>query len=175
MTTPLSFFQLALCQVQHNTWHVSLSSARLTAPKPIIIRRWLTNNQCKRLHSFLLAEHLPTKKRGQGLSRCVSEFSSFMREHLDPVVKTDQRAQHVDDIDIPANNATDLIRNVRPVIKCVLLDRLELTKGKCHLDVKQCAFLRTIISPEGILTKARKIQNFLPKLRFPKSKKPLQR
>ena len=40
------------------------------------------------------------KSFAQGLSRSVSAFSSFMREYLDPVVKADQCAQYVDDIEV---------------------------------------------------------------------------
>ena len=42
-----------------------------------------------------------------------------MREYLDPVVKTDQCAQYVEDIGIAANNATDLTWNIRAVFKCI--------------------------------------------------------
>ena len=111
----------------------------------------------------------------QGLSRSVSAFSSFMREYLDPVVKADQCAQYVDDIGIAANNATDLTRNIRAVFKCIRQAGLKLTIEKCHFGVRQVEFLGRTISPEGISPQARKIQNFLAKLRFPKSKKALQR
>ena len=43
-------------------------------------------------------------------------FSSFMHEYLDPVVKTDQCAQYVNDIGIEPNNDTDLTRNIRAVL-----------------------------------------------------------
>ena len=59
------------------------------------------------------------KRLAQGLSRYVSAFSSFMREYLDPVVKADQCAPYVDDIVSAANNATDLTRNIRAVLKCI--------------------------------------------------------
>ena len=115
------------------------------------------------------------RRLAQGLSRSVSAFSSFMREYLDPVVKADQCAQHVDDIGIAANNATDLTRNIRAVFKCIRQAELKLTIEKCHFGVRQVEFLGRTISPEGISPQARKIQNFLAKLRFPKSKKALQR
>ena len=98
-----------------------------------------------------------------------------MREYLDPVVKADQCAQYVDDIGIAANNATDLTRNIRAVFKCIRQAGLKLTIKKCHFGVGQVEFLGRTISPEGISPQARKIQNFLNKLRFPKSKKALQR
>ena len=115
------------------------------------------------------------KRLAQGLSRSVSAFSSFTREYLDPVVKADQCAQYVDDIGIAAKNATDLTRNIRAVFKCIRQAGLKLTKEKCHFGVRQVKFLERTLSPEWISPQARKIQNFLDKLRFPKSKKALQR
>ena len=114
------------------------------------------------------------KRLAQGLSRSVSAFSSFMREYLDPVVKADQCAQYVDDIGIAANNATDLTQNIRAVFKCIRQAGLKLTIEKCHFPVRQVEFLGRTISPEGISPQAKKIQNFLDKLRLPKSKKALQ-
>ena len=55
------------------------------------------------------------KRLAQGLRRSVFAFSSFLREHLDAVVKADQCAQNVDDIGIAANKATDFNRAVFPV------------------------------------------------------------
>ena len=111
----------------------------------------------------------------QGLSRSLSAFSNFMREYLDPVVKADQCAQYVDDIRIAANNATDLTRNVRAVFKCIRQAGSKLTTEKCHFGVRQVEFVGRTILPDGISPQSRKIQNFLHKLRFPKSKKALQR
>ena len=42
-----------------------------------------------------------------------------MREYLDPVVKADQCAQYVDDIGIAANEADQLILNLRAVFECL--------------------------------------------------------
>ena len=115
------------------------------------------------------------KRLAQGLSRSVSAFSSFMREYLDPVVKADQCAQYVDDIGIAAINATDLTRNIRAVFKWIRQAVLKLTVEKCLFGVRQVEFQGRTISPEGISSQARKIQNVLDKLRFAKSKKALQR
>ena len=98
-----------------------------------------------------------------------------MLECLDPVVKVDQCAQYVDDIGIAAKNATDLTRNIRAVFKCIRQTGLKLTNEKCHFGVRKVEFLGKTISPEGISPQARKIQNFLDRLRFPKSKKALER
>ena len=107
----------------------------------------------------------------QGLSRSASAFSRFMREYLDPVVKADQCAQDVDDIGIPANKATDLNRNIRAVFNCICQAGLKLTSEKCHLRVRQIEFLDITIPSEGVSPQSHKIQNFLSKMRFPKSKK----
>ena len=115
------------------------------------------------------------RRLAQGLSRSVSAFSSFMPEYLDPVVKADQCAQYVHDIGIAANNATDLTRNIRAVFKCIRQAGLTLTIEKCHSGVRQVEFLGRTISPEGVSPQAKKIQNFLDKLRFLNSKKALQR
>ena len=81
----------------------------------------------------------------------------------------------MDDIGIAANNATDLTQNIRAVFKCIRQAGMKLTIEKCHFGVRQVEFLGRKISPEGISPQALKIQNFLAKLRFPKSKKALQR
>ena len=128
------------------------------------------------MHAFNFASRTFAYKRlAQGLSRSVSAFSSFMREYLDPVVKADQCSQYVDDIGIAANNATDLTRNIRAVFQCIRNAGLNLTIEKCHFGVKQVEFLGRTISSEGVSPQAHKIQKFLNKLRFPKSKKALQR
>ena len=115
------------------------------------------------------------KRLAQGISRSVSAFSSFMRENLDPGVKADQCAQYVDDIVISANNDMDLTRNIRAVFQCIHEGGLKLTIEKCQFGVRQFEFLGRTISREGISPQTWKIQNYLDKLRFPKSKKELQR
>ena len=93
---------------------------------------------------------------------------------MDPVVKADQCAQYVGDIGIAANNATDHTRNIRAVFKRIRQAGLKLTIEKCQFGVRQVEFLGRTHSPEGISPQARKIQNFLEKIRFPKLKKALQ-
>ena len=105
----------------------------------------------------------------------MSAFSSFLREYLDPVVKADHCAQYVDDIEIAANNATDLTRNIRAVFQSIRNAGLKLTIEKCHLGVRQVEFHGRTISSQGVLPQTHKIQNFLNKLSFPKSKNALQR
>ena len=115
------------------------------------------------------------KRLAQGLSRSVSAFLIFMREYLYQVVKADQCAQNLDDIGIAANIATDLTRSIRTVFKCIRPAGWKLTIEKCFFRVRPIEFLGRTISPEGISPQAPKTQNFFDKLRFPKSKKALQR
>ena len=77
----------------------------------------------------------------KGLSRSVFAFSSFIREYLDPVVKTDQCAEYVDDIGIATNIATDLTRNIRVVFKCIRQAGLKQTIEKCHIPGKQLVLM----------------------------------
>ena len=52
---------------------------------------------------------------------------------------------------------------------------MKLTIEKCHSGVRQVEFLGRTISSDGVSPQTHKIQNFLNKLRFPKSKKAMQR
>ena len=135
----------------------------------------MADQRSEEMLAFIFASKTFAYKRlAQGLSRYLSAFSSFMREYLDPVVKADQCAQYVDDIGIAANIAADLTRNIRAVLQCIRNAGLKLTIEKCHFGVRQLEFFGRTISSEGVSPQTHKIQNFLNKLRFPKSKKALQ-
>ena len=111
------------------------------------------------------------KRLAQALSRSVSASSSFMREYLDSVVKADQCAQYVDDIEIAASNVTDHTRNIRAVFRCIRQAGLKLTIEKCQFRVRKVEFPGRTISPEGIPPQAMKIQNSLIILDSPNQKK----
>ena len=115
------------------------------------------------------------KRLAQGLSRSLSALSSFMREYLDMVIKADQCAQYVDDIGIAANSVTQLIRNIRTVFERIRQTGLKLSIDKCHFGVTEVKFLGRTITPQGIAPQDHKIQKFLANVRFPKSKKQVQR
>ena len=115
------------------------------------------------------------RRLAQGLSRALSAFSSFMREYLDTVIKADQCAQYVDDIGIAANTTEQLIKNIRAVFKCIRKAGLKLTIEKCHFGVTQVEFLGRTITSNGIAPQDHKITNFLSKIRFPRSKKQVQK
>ena len=93
------------------------------------------------------------RRHAQGLSRALSAFSSFMREYLDKVIKANQCAQNVDDIDIAANDATQLINNVRATFQCIRNAGLKLTVHRCHFGAKEIYFLGHTITPEGVRPK----------------------
>ena len=70
-----------------------------------------------------------------------------MREYLNPVVKADQYARNVDDIEIAPNKATDLTRNIGAVLEYIRRARLNLTKAECLFGVSQVEFLGRTFSP----------------------------
>ena len=115
------------------------------------------------------------RRLAQGLSRALSAFSSFMREYLDSVIKADQCAQYVDDIGIAANTTEQLIKNIRAVFKCIREAGLKLTIEKSHFGVTQIEFFGRTITPHGVAPQDQKVKNFLSKVRFPKSKKQVQK
>ena len=115
------------------------------------------------------------RRLAQGLSRALSAFSGFMQEYLDKVIKADQCAQYVDDIDIAANDANHLIKNLRATFECIRQAGLKLTMHKCHFGAREIDFLGRTITPEGVKPQKERITNFLEQTNFPKSKKALQR
>ena len=115
------------------------------------------------------------RRLARGLRRALSAFSSFMREYLDSVIKADQCAQYVDDIGIAANTTEQLIINIRAVFKCIRKAGLKWTIEKCHFGVRQVEILGRTITPDGVAPQDQKFKNFLSKVRFPKSKKQVQK
>ena len=116
------------------------------------------------------------RRLAQGLSRVLSAFSSFMREYLDKVIKADQCAQYVDDIGIAANDAEQLIKNLRATFQCIRHAGLKLTMHKCHFGATEIDFLGRTITPDGVRPQRPRVHNFVEKkTKFPKSKKALQR
>ena len=118
---------------------------------------------------------LPTKDLHRVSADLCLFFSSFMREHLHPVVEADQCAQYVDDNGIAANNATDFTRNIRAVFNCNRQAALKLTVKKCCFGVKQVEFFGRTISSKGVSPQAWKVHKYLELFRFSKLKRALQR
>ena len=59
--------------------------------------------------------------------------------------------------------------------ECIREAGLKLTFKKCHFGVTQIEFLGRTITPHRIAPQDQKAKNFLPKVRFPKSKKQVQK
>ena len=98
---------------------------------------------------FNFASKISTiKPPGNGLSRSVFAFSSFMLESFYTVVNDDQCAQTVDYFRIAANNATEFARNIPAVSQCIFQSWLKFKKGKRHFGVGQVEFLRKIFHPK---------------------------
>ena len=114
------------------------------------------------------------RRLAQRFSRSLSAFSSFIREYLDPVIKADQCTQYVDDIGIAANTPEQLIKNIRAIFQCLRKAGLKLSMAKCHFAV-QVDFRGRTITTKGIAPQKQKIAKFLEKVKFPRSKKALQR
>ena len=84
-------------------------------------------------------------------------------------------AQYVDDIGIAANEVDQLLLNLRAVFECLRQAGLKLTMSKCHFGATEVDFLGRTITAEGITPQKVKIAKFLSTVKFPKSKKALQR
>ena len=115
------------------------------------------------------------RRLAQGISRSLSAFSSFLREYLDPVIKAHQGAQNVDDIGIAVNTAEQLIKNQRAVFQCLRKAGLKLSMAKCFFRVQELDFLGRTIKTKGVAPQKQKITKILEKVKFPRSKKALQR
>ena len=98
-----------------------------------------------------------------------------MREYLDRAIKADQCAQDVDDIGIAANDTKQLCINIKTVFECICNAGLKLSMSRCNFGVKQVNILGRTITPNGVAPQSDKVSDFLSKLRFPQSKKALQR
>ena len=136
----------------------------------------MADQQSIELLAFNFASRTIAYRRlAQGLSRSLSAFSSFIREYLDPVIKADQCTQYVDDIGIAANTPEQLIKNLRAVLQCLRKAGLKLSMTKCHFGVQEVEFLGRTITTKGVAPQKQKIAKFLERVKFPRSKKALQR
>ena len=112
------------------------------------------------------------RRLAQGLSRAMS---AFMREYFDSVIKEYQCAQYVDDIGIDANTTEQLIKNIRAVFKCIQKAGLKLTIEKMSYWCNANRISRTNHQPRRSSPAGSKCQKFHLKVRFPKSKKQVQK
>ena len=70
--------------------------------------------------AFIFASRtLAYRTLAQHHSRSLSEFSIFLREHLDTVIKADGCAENVDDVSIATNLWEQVICSSAAVLKCI--------------------------------------------------------
>ena len=94
-----------------------------------------------------------------------------MREYLDKVIKADQCAQYVDEIDIAVNDADHLIKNLKATFECIRHAGLKLTMHKCHFGATEIDFLGRTITPEGFKPQKEQRTTFLEKTKIPQIQK----
>ena len=136
----------------------------------------MTDQQSTELLAFNFASRTFAYRRfAQGLSRSLSAFSSFIREYVDPVIKPDLCSQYVDDIGIATNTPQQLIRNLRAVFQCLREAGPKFSMAKCHFGVQQVDFPGQTITTKGVAPQRQKIAKLLEDVKFPRSKKALQR
>ena len=136
----------------------------------------MADQQSVELLAFNFASRTFAYRRlAQRLSRSLSAFSSFVRKYLDPVIKADQCAQYVDDIGIAANVPQQLTKNLRAVFHCLRKTGIKLSMAKCHFRIQEVDFQGRTITTKGVALQMQKITKFLEKVKFPRSKKALQR
>ena len=126
--------------MQPNTWQEKDCFVSLIVPKLTTALQMADKRSVEMLAFNFASRTFAYRRLAQGLSRSLSAFSSFMREYLDPVVKADQCAQYVDDIGIAANEADQLILNLRAVFECLRKAGLKLTMSKCHFGATEVDF-----------------------------------
>ena len=124
----------------------------------------MANHQSIELLAFNFASKTFAYRRlAQGLSRCLSAFSSFLREYLDLVIKADQCAQNVDDVCIAANTPKLFIKNIRAVFQCLLKAGLKLSMAKGHFAVQEVNLFGRTVTTKGVAPQKQKIAKFLEK------------
>ena len=94
-----------------------------------------------------------------------------MYEYLDPVMKTHQCAQYLDELGIAAIDTIQLTVKICEVFKCIRNAGLKLIMSKCHFGVKQVDFLGRTITTKGVAPQMTKIKKYLSKINFQKHRR----
>ena len=85
------------------------------------------------------------------------------------------RAQNVDNFGKAANTPKQLIKNQRAAFQCLRKAGLNLSMAKCHFGVQKIDFLEGTITTKEVAPQKQKITKLLEKVKFPQSKKAIQR
>ena len=101
----------------------------------------MANQRPVKMLEFNFADRsFASRRLTQGLTRSLSAFSSLMSDYFDPVIKTDQCAQYVDDTGIAAISPEQLTTNLRAVFKCIQNGEIKLIMAKSHCGTKKNRF-----------------------------------
>ena len=93
----------------------------------------MADQRCIEMLAFNFASRvLAFRRLAQGHSCSLLAFSSSICKHLANVIKADQCAQCVDNIARAANDAEQLINNLRATFQCIQNSGLKLTMHKCQ-------------------------------------------
>ena len=173
MNTLTTITHSALCGTQHHTWNGVGNSffCKFYCFQDYHCLQMADQGSMEMLVFRFASRTFADKRVVQYLSKSVSAFPSFMQEYLDPFVKLTNALN------------TWTILGSQPTVLRILPEnsvclpvhspsRIQLTIKKCHFGVRQLEFLGRTISPKKISPQVRKIQQFLGKLRFVKSKNP---
>ena len=114
------------------------------------------------------------KRLAQGLNRSLSAFKSFVREDLDPIVKTYRCTHHVGDNRVAAHATDELIQNIQVLFQFIDKVGRILFMEKCSFDYGNFEFLGKTISSQRNGPIEKKIEDILKNLKLPKSVKLLQ-
>ena len=115
------------------------------------------------------------KCSGQGLSKSVTGFSSFIRHYLDSCLAANICTQYMDDIGSAVKNFDALIPSLRKIFECIRTSGPKLSPNKCTFATQKVKFLGKIITPEGIQPESKRIERFLKTIKLPRTPKQVKR
>ena len=120
-------------------------------------------------------EHSHTKDWHKDLAVPYRHFRASYANTSIQSSKPNYCAQYVDDIGIAVNTPEQSIKNLRAVFQCLRTAGLKLSMAKCHFGLQEVYFLGRTITTKGVSPQKQKIAKFFEKVKFPRSKKALQR
>ena len=111
----------------------------------------------------------------QGLSRSVSDFSSFIRKYLYQCIVADQCLQYVDDLGTAAFTFEQFLDNLTAIFESREKTGPKFSPSKCELGPKETTFLGNTISSEGMSPNKTKVSEFSSTPKTPKTLKQIRR
>ena len=164
-------------RMRHSIWLGKNCSASLVVPKRIAASKWPKGKNMNSLHLTLQVEHSHTE---DWLKNLVVPYRHFRASYVNISVQSlkpidVQCAQYVNDIGIAAITAQQLIKNLRTVFQCLRRAGLKLSMAICHFAVQEVDLLGRTKTTKRVAPQKQNIVSFLEKVKFPRSKRALQR